>query len=83
MEIKFQFFITAVSVLSRVNLIPQYLLTPCTFSILMGVSCDKLRQTKSLGNANELNDLSTPLQESLVVCKPASSVAIVRAQQVS
>lgn len=44
MEIKFQFFITAISILSRLNLISLYLPTPRSSSAQKGVSWDKLRQ---------------------------------------
>lgn len=44
MEIKFQFFITTIPILSRLNLISQYLPTPQSSPAQMGVSWDKLRQ---------------------------------------
>lgn len=75
MEIKFQFFITVIPILSRLNLISQYLPTPRSSSAQMGVSWDKLRQrpwrdTRS-GNT-KLTGMPTPPKESLKVCKAAS-----------
>lgn len=75
MEIKFQFFITAIPTLSSLNLISLYLPTPCSSSAQKGVSWDKLRQRPwrdtCSGNAKSTG-MPTPPKESLKVCKAAS-----------